>query len=80
MPVILIQPHYISYPGVAARIGAGRPYGRNKYPQTTPVSRRENFFFTFFQKRLGKVLEYFFRKRHIYSIIAQTLNKFADGK
>ena len=58
MPVILIQSPCISQTGVAARPGAGRPYERNKYPQTTPLNRRENFFFTFFKKRLGKVLEY----------------------
>ena len=35
---------------MAARPGAERPYERNKYPQTTPVSRRKNFYFIFFKK------------------------------
>ena len=55
MPVVLIQPHYISKPGVAARPGAGRPYERNKYPQTTPVSRRKTFS-SLFSKKTWKSL------------------------
>ena len=31
-----------NFPGVAARLGAGRPYERNVYPQTTPLNQSDN--------------------------------------
>ena len=58
MHIVLIQDIYAIRPGVAARPGAERPYERHKYTQTTPSNRRIIFFLHFFQKRLGKVLEY----------------------
>ncbi len=42
-------------PGVAARPGAGCPYERNKYPQTTPLNRRE-YFSSLFSKKTCKSL------------------------
>ena len=39
-------------PGVAARPGAGRPYERNIYPQTTPLNRSDELYPNFFPNHL----------------------------